>query len=245
MGDLKKFRVILIALGLICINLVQAQFSGGAHFGLNAASFRGSSAKNKSMLLGYNLGGFANLSGESFLKGDIAKIMSLQADLNIETKGGVMDYPAIESSSDSFIYVTQSQKLNLTYVSIPIMAKFSFGDEKLIYYAEAGVYGSGLFGVAVDGEREYDHDFDKDSPNRNYRDDFDGFDVGMIIGGGASLPFGGRKSPWRAFSELRYTMGFASIGEKRKNTPDYFTEFLSDLKTSAVSLSFGFAYKFL
>ena len=125
------------------------------------------------------------------------------------------------------------------------MAKFSFGDEKkLIYYAEAGFYGAGLFGVAVDGEREYDHDFDKDSPNRNYRDDFDGFDIGMIIGGGTSLPFGGRKSPWRAFSELRYTLGFASIGEARKNTPDYFSEFLSDLKTSAVSLSFGFSYKF-
>lgn len=245
MVSFKKISFLLIAGSLAFINLTFAQFTGGAHLGLNASNLRGSSVENNSMLLGYNIGGYANLSTEEIFKGEFGEIFSLQLELNVETKGATMDYPSIEKAIDTLVPNVSSSKVNLTYVTVPIMAKFTFGDKKgLMYFAEAGFYGAGLFGVVIDGEKKYDHDFSTLTDKRNYRDDFDGFDYGVILGGGASMPFGGRKSPWRGFGELRYSVGFSSIGEYRENTPESFEYYVKDINVSAISLVFGVSYSF-
>jgi hypothetical protein len=246
MVQFKNFRILLVAVGVTCCTLSFAQFTGGGKVGVNFSNLRGSSVQNNSMLIGYNIGGFVNVGGEDILSGDIADILSVQVELVLETKGAKMDYPTIASANDTLVpnVPAEPSNLNLTYVTIPLLAKFNFGDKKGInYYAEGGFYGAGLFGVTVDGEKKYDEDFDPTSDKRNYRDDFDGFDLGIVFGGGASIPFGGRKSPWRAFADLRYSLGLSSIGEKRPNTPESFTDYVSDIKTSAISLSFGVAYK--
>jgi len=241
----KKISFLLIAGSLAFTNLTFGQFTGGAHLGLNASNLRGSSVENNSMLLGYNIGGYANLSTEEIFKGELGKIFSIQVELNVETKGATMDYPSIEKAIDTLVPNVSSSKVNLTYVSVPIMAKFTFGDKKgLMYFGEAGFYSAGLFGVVIDGEKKYDHDFSTLTDKRNYRDDFDGFDYGVILGGGASMPFGGRKSPWRAFGELRYSIGFSSIGEYREGTPKSFEYYVKDINVSAISLVFGASYSF-
>ena len=241
----KKISILLIAAGLACINVTFAQFTGGARIGVNASNLKGSSVENNSMLVGYNIGGFVNAGGEEILKGDIAEILSLQVELTVETKGATMDYPTILVPADTITPNVISSKLNLTYVTVPILAKFNFGEKSAVnYFVEAGFYGGGLFGVTVDGEKKYDHDLDPATDRRNFRDDFDGFDLGAVFGGGVSIPFGGRKSPWRAFTDLRYSLGLASVGEKREGTPDVYTEYLKDLKNSAISLLLGVSYKF-
>lgn len=245
MVSFKKISFLLISGCLVFTNTVFAQFTGGAHLGLNASNLRGSSVENNSMLLGYNIGGYANLSTDEMFKGEFGEIFSIQVELNVETKGATMDYPSIEKAIDTLVPNVASSKMNLTYVTVPIMAKFTFGDKKgLMYFAEGGFYGAGLFGVVVDGEKKYDHDFNSKTDKRNYRDDFDGFDYGIIFGGGASMPFGGRKSPWRAFGELRYSIGFSSIGEYRENTPVSFEPYVKDINVSAISLVFGVSYAF-
>jgi hypothetical protein len=245
MVPFKNSRIFLIAAVFACFNFTYAQFSGGGRLGINASNLRGSSVQNNSMLIGYNIGGFVNAGGEDILKGDIADILSLQVELTVESKGATMDYPTIAKAEDTLVPNVISSKLNLTYVTIPILAKFNFGEKKGInYFAEAGFYGAGLFGVTVDGEKKYDHDYDATTDRRNYRDDFDGFDLGVIFGGGVSIPFGGRKSPWRAYGNLRYSMGLSSIGEKREGTPDSYAAYVEDIKVSAISLLFGVMYKF-
>jgi len=240
----KNFRILLIAISFACCNFSYGQFIGGGKLGVNLSNLRGSSVENNSMLMGYNIGGFINAGGKDILKGDIADVLSLQVELVIETKGAKMDYPilnpvdTINEKANS-----TSSKLNLTYVTLPILAKFNFGEEKgLNIFAEAGFYGAGLFGVTVDAEKKYDQDLDTSTDPRNCRDDFDGFDLGVVLGGGASIPFGGRKSPWRAFGDIRYSLGLFSIGEKRPGTPDSFTDYLAEIKTGAISLSFGVSY---
>jgi hypothetical protein len=241
----KKISILLIAAGLAFCNSTFAQFTGGARIGVNASNLRGSSVENNSMLLGYNIGGFVNAGGENFTKGDFADIFSLQVELTLETKGATMDYPTIIVPADTITPNVISSKINLTYVTVPILAKFNFGEKSdLNYFVEAGFYGGGLFGVTVDGEKKYDNDLDPSTDRRNFRDDFDGFDIGAVFGGGVSIPFGGRKSPWRAFSDLRYSLGLASVGEKREGTPDVYAEYLKDVKSSAISLLFGVSYNF-
>jgi hypothetical protein len=246
MIQFKIFRILMIVACITCFNFTFAQLSGGAKIGLNMSNLRGSSVQNNSMLIGYNIGGYVNASAQEYLKGDMADIFSLQVELTVESKGAIMDYPTIENAIDTVVpNVKESSKLNLTYVTIPILAKFTFGDPKgLNYFAEGGFYGAGLFGVTVDGEKKYDHDFKTTTDKRNYRDDFDGYDIGIIFGGGASIPFGGRKSPWRAFGNLRYSLGFSSVGEYREGTPDSFKEYVEDIKVSAISLVLGVSYKF-
>lgn len=245
MVQFKNYKVLLIVAGMACFNFTFSQISGGARLGINASNLRGSSVKNSSMLIGYNIGGFVNAGGQDILNGDIAEILSVQAELTIETKGAKMDYPTLVTPTDTLIPNVISSKVVLTYVTIPILAKFTFGDKKgLNYFGEAGFYGGGLFGVTVDGQKKYDNDMDPLTDKRNYRDDYDGFDIGMIIGGGASIPFGGRKSPWRAFGNLRYSFGFSSVGEYREYTPESFKTYVKDVKVSAISLLFGFSYSF-
>ncbi len=243
----KNFRIILIAISFVIVNIATAQYTGGGRIGINASNLRGSSVKNNSMLIGYNIGGFVNAGGEDILKGDIAEILSLQVELTVESKGATMDYPSIKTTADTTLPYPQppSSKMNLTYVSLPILAKFTFGEKKSInYFAEAGFYAAGLFGVSVDGETKYDDDLDPKTDRRNYRDDFNGFDFGLVIGGGISIPFGGRKSPWRAYGDLRYSAGLSSVGEYRPGTPPVYADYVKDIKVSAISLLFGVSYAF-
>jgi hypothetical protein len=244
MAQFKNSRILMIAAFLVGFNYTFAQFTGGGRIGVNASNLRGSSVENNSMLIGYNIGGFVNAGGEDILKGDIAEILSLQAELTIETKGATMDYPILLVPADTIAANVISRKINMTYVTIPIIAKFTFGDKKsLNYFAEAGFYGGGLFGVVVDGEKKYDHDLNSSTDKRNYRDDYDGFDLGIVVGGGLSIPFGGRKSPWRAYANLRYSLGLSSVGEFREGTPDVYEKYVNDIKVSAISLLFGVSYK--
>lgn len=248
MIQFKNLRILLIAVAFAGFNFTFAQFTGGGRLGVNFSNLRGSSVNDNSMIVGYNLGGFINAGGEDILKGDIAEILSIQAEIVIETKGATMNYPNVNpvDTSDNLNPEFTSSKLNLTYVTIPVLAKFNFGEKRgTNYFAEAGFYGAGLFGVTVDGEKKYDHDRDPATDRRNFRDDFDGYDLGVVVGGGISIPFGGRKSPWRAIGDIRYSLGLMSIGEKRPNTPESFTNYLADIKTSAISLSFGVSYKFV
>jgi hypothetical protein len=242
---INKLSLLLFSIALASINLSSfAQFTGGGRAGVNFSNLRGSVVNNK-MVVGYNIGGFANYNLEELISGDIGKILSIQAELGLETKGATIDYPIFTLNGDSWTDTIKSVKENLSYLQIPVLAKFTFGDPKEInYFGEAGFYAAGLSGVTVDGEKRYEDDDDAATDRRKYRDDYSGFDFGIVVGGGASIPFGGRKSPWRAYGNLRYTLGLSNIGEAREGTPLVYVPYLSNVKTSTISLLFGVSYKF-
>jgi len=244
---LKNFRILLIAIAFLGLNSgLIAQFTGGGRLGVNLSNLRGSSVENNSMHVGYNIGAFANYAMEDVISGDFGEMFSIQAELSIQTKGATLDFPGKDSEGIDTIVAT---KQTFTYVQIPVLAKISFGDPRGITgFGEIGAYGAPLFGLTLDGEKTYDHDNDGNTEaptdERKYRDEYSGFDYGLVVGAGVNIPFGGRKSPWHAFGNVRYSLGLANIGEFKEKTAPELEAYLKDVKTSTISILFGIGYKF-
>ncbi len=175
--------------------------------GVNLSSLRGSSVDNSEMMIGYNIGIFANYAMDDAISGDFGEMFSIQAEVKCSTKGATLDFPIMNTEGT---FDTVAAKQSFTYVQVPVLAKLSFGDPKGITgFGELGLYGAGLFGLSVDGKKSYDHDNDTDTDARKYRDEYSGFDYGFVVGAGVKIPFGGRKSPWHAFgnAEICYGIG--------------------------------------
>ncbi len=240
---INKLRILLIAIAFLGLNSgLIAQFTGGGRVGVNLSSLRGSSVKNNSMMVGYNIGIFANYAMDDVISGNFGEMFSIQVELSAQTKGGTLDYPVINNEG---IIDTMAVNQNFTYVQVPILAKFSFGDPKGITgFGEVGAFGAPLFGLSQDGKKTYDHDNDPGTDERKYRDEYSGFDYGVVFGAGVNIPFGGRKSPWHAFGNARYSLGLANIGEFKDKTMPELEGYLSDVKTSAITLLVGIGYKF-
>lgn len=224
------------------IGFSYAQFSGGGRLGVNFASLRGESIKDNSMLIGYNIGGFLNYSMKEYMSGEMADIFSLQTELTVQTKGAKAQYADLNNATES---TTKISTQNFTYVEIPLIAKFTFTPGRsLSYFGEGGFYLGSLVGVAVDGSKSWNHDDDKSTDPRKFREEYSGFDAGILVGGGAIMPFGGRRSPWAAFANLRYALGLMNIGQEKEKTPDELKPYIQDVKTGTLSLVFGVSYMF-
>lgn len=238
-----KLKVLLAAIMLVGLHFTSlAQFTTGGRIGVNFSNLRGSSVQNSKMMVGYNIGPYFNFGMKDAMTSDLGEILSIQTELSVQSKGATADYltPNAENQFD-----TMNVKQNFTYVQVPILAKFSFGERRgPKYFAEGGVFGAALFGLTVDGEKLYDHDGDAQTDRRSYRDDFSGFDYGVTVGGGISVPFGGRRSPWEFYGNVRYSLGLSNIAEPKNETPDEVANYLQDVKTSTLSVLAGLLYKF-
>jgi hypothetical protein len=252
MMKFNKYKALGIAIIMISSGVsLKAQYTGGALGGINIANLRGSSVVNNTMVIGYNGGGFVNYSAKDMFTSGIRDILSFQAELRVDQKGATMNFPLWNDTiGDDPSYTFGDQEFLFTYVQVPIFAKFNFGQQKgLNYFGEAGLFGAGLFGLTVDGEKKRDHDLKANTDQRNYRDEFEGYDFGVLIGAGISIPFGGRNSHWRALINGRYSLGLANIvssniGTPNSKAPVFFEEYLKDVKTSTISLSLGVSYQF-
>jgi hypothetical protein len=240
--SVRIFKTLLLLISLTIGLQSFAQFTGGGRVGVNFSNLRGSSVVDNSMIVGYQIGGFVNYSLVDMLTGDLADIMSVQAELNVETKGTNAQYATLDANAAT---ETFEAKQVFTYVSIPLLAKFTFTpSRKFSYFGEGGIFLGSLVGVTIDGEKSWNHDLDQSTDPRKYREEYSGYDFGVIIGGGASMPFGGRNTPWAAFANLRYELGLMNIGDPKDKTPDVLLPYLEDVKTSAISLTFGVSYMF-
>ncbi|MCF8367944.1 MAG: PorT family protein [Bacteroidales bacterium] len=240
---IQKSKVLLAGFLLLVSSMAFSQITVGGRLGLNLANLRGSSIQNNSMLIGYNVGGLVNYSMEDILSGDIADIMTVQAELSIQNKGTTQDFPSVD---ENFNPTTISVKQVFTYVQVPVLAKFTFEtNSDLKYFGEGGFFLGSLFGLTIDGEKGWDHDGNPSTDKRKYREEYSGFDFGVLVGGGVQypLPFGGRSQPFEAFADVRYALGLNSIGEAKDKTPEILVEGLKDIKTNTISILFGVLYK--
>lgn len=239
-----KFKALIITFTLIGLSSITfAQYSGGGRVGVNLANLGGSSIQNNKMIIGYNVGGFVNYSFEDLISGEIGNILSVQVELCVQTKGTSTEYPFIKP--DSTIEVKKDIIKNFTYIQLPVLARFTFGESgEFNYFGEAGFYGASLFGLTIDGEKSHDHDLDPGTDPRKYREEYSGFDFGLCVGGGVIIPFGGRKSPWAAYVNARYSLGLYNIGEIKDETPEFLDESLKNIKTNTISVLAGVIYKF-
>ena len=236
-------KVTLALAFLLSASTIFAQFTAGPRIGVNLANLRGSSVDNNKMIVGYNIGGFVNYSLEDVLSGDIADILSVQAELSLQTKGTKLSFlvPNAEMQME-----TMSVKQNFTYVEVPVLAKFSFeSNGDLGYYGEAGFYMGALIGLTVDGEKSWDHDNNPNTDLRKYRDEYSGFDFGAVIGGGVTypLPFEFMNKSLVGYANLRYSLGLSNIGEPKEKTPDEIKAMVEDIKTNTIGILVGVQIK--
>ena len=90
----KKFKVFLIAIAFLGLNSgAIAQITGGGKVGVNLSNLRGSSVENSEMLIGYNIGIFANYAMDDLISGDFGEMFSIQAELSVQQKGATLDFP--------------------------------------------------------------------------------------------------------------------------------------------------------
>ncbi|MFU8844224.1 MAG: porin family protein [Bacteroidales bacterium] len=240
---------ILTLLFVTSISFVYGQFSGGGHVGANMGNLRGSSVTNNSPIVGINIGGFVNYGMKDILTGDIADRLSIQVELNIETKGAELDYVFYDTRDTSKQTLTDPTiiKQNFTYVVVPMLVKYTTEEKNNIsFYGEAGPYMAGLFGLRFDGEVSRDNDLsNKIAEVRKYRDDYSGFDFGFTAGAGINyrLPFGGRRQPFTGFANVRYSLGLNNVGQIKEKTNDIPEFMLDDIKTNTISIGIGISYR--
>jgi len=222
-----------------------AQMKIGGRLGLNMANLRGESIQNNSMLLGYNVGVSFDYGFKDVIRSDFGERFSVGIEVAASQKGATTDYLFYHDTiPNSPIDTVSGAKQVSTYIEIPILAKYTFGDPKNIhFYAEAGLYVASLFGLTINGDIWRDNDHNPVTDRRKYREEYTGFDYGAIVGGGVLIPIGGRRSPWLISGDIRYTIGLTNIGELKKGTEDIPAIQLKDIKTSAFSVLVGVAYK--
>ncbi len=240
------FKTLVIAAFLVGIATSSfAQMQVGARLGVNLANLRGSSIQNNSMLVGYNVGVSFDYGFKHVIKSDFGERFSVGIEVAASQKGATTDYLFYHDTIPSSpIDTVEGAKQVSTYVEIPILAKYNFGDPKNIhYYVEAGFYVASLFGLTINDDVWRDHDQDASTDRRKYREEYTGFDYGAIVGGGVLIPIGGRRSPWLISGDIRYTIGLTNVGELKKGTTDIPPEQLEDIKTSALSILVGVVYK--
>lgn len=121
---MKKLGLALMGLLMISSTGAFAQASFGVKAGLNFSNmpqkFGGEKVDDIKLKPGFNIGAFADLK--------LSDLLAVEAGLQVETKGYRM-------KEESF-GVTYKQSLNLIYVTIPVDARFNFGD----FYVLAGPY---------------------------------------------------------------------------------------------------------
>lgn len=195
----------------------------------------------------FEAGVFANYS--------FSDLISLQVELNYTVKGGertgkqpvpAAQLPsAIMLPSGTVVYADFSNKSVLEYIEIPVLAKFTFGDDWK-FFGNIGPYAGFLVGATqkTSGSSDLTADipgvgetpialpapisFDAET---DVKDDIKNFNFGGIIGVGIIKELGTKSE---VFFEVRGTYGFIAIQEN---------ETFGKSNIGSFVFSLGYAYK--
>lgn len=208
------------------VSVARAQFSTGGKIGMNISKIRGADKPDEmEMLPGVNAGVVGIYS--------FTEKFALQSEINYETKGtGLKDQT---STSDEWISEITNYKEPVGYLTIPVLAKASFG-AKTKFYVNAGPYFGFLLSARAKSDVKQTFPLNpENNTDRSYDDDvsefYAGFDFGVVAGGGAIFTINKNIG---IIADLRYNLGLAILD---KNGGD-------KVYNSAFSLSTGVVYKF-
>jgi hypothetical protein len=216
-------KKVILSLSIIAIATVSAnaQIKFGIKGGMNASNIIGDHSLsadetgNQDNLqyttkIGYNLGAFVNLP----IKGKF----SLQPEVMYSLQGA--NYKITDE--DEFGDVsTSTGHLNLSYVQVPILAKFTFGHK---FYAQTGPQ----FGFLMSAKDKFSGGSD------DVKSSFQSFDFAWGLGIGYTLPMG-------VGFDLRYNIGITAID---KTSSDDNSGDGLDLKDHNSNLQVGIFYVF-
>jgi hypothetical protein len=165
---MKRILCILSMSALVLSSAFGQDISGGAKAGFNFANMTGD-IDDVAMKVSFHLGGYANIG--------VTDVLSVQPELLFNAVG------AKEDGGDG--------KLNVSYVSIPVMVLYSFG----VVNVQAGPQ----LGFLISAKEKYDDEED------DIKDMFKGTDFGFNLGLGAD--FG------QFNASARYCIGLSNIAD--------------------------------
>ncbi|MBN2174641.1 MAG: PorT family protein [Bacteroidales bacterium] len=220
---MKKFKFILMIAAFVFGFSAMAQFTYGPKVGLNLANVSGDDVDNNKMLIGFNAGLLGNYAfGDMF---------SVQVEAMYDAKGA--KYEGTDENGNDKTY-----PFSLGYISIPIMAKATFGDD-IKFFGEIGPTIGLLMSAKMDGESEYEvpTGFNPQTGQFTYetikvKDSYKSTDIGLVFGVGTLLPAGNMK----VMIDARYNMGLGTIAEK----PDEGDA--ADIKNGVISINVGLIF---
>lgn len=177
--------VAFVCLCMLSLIPLKAQWEIGGLIGFNVAGISvpsGTSSEDYSSKLGFGLGAVVD------------RLLTDQLILHLEPmylqKGGT-----IKTSSFTL-------KFKVNYIELPILIKYAFLiNSSLTPYAMAGP----SIGLLTSAKYE-----DESGDTQDEKDNTNGFDFGLGVGGGVSYPFG----IMTIFVETRYVFGLANINSE-------------------------------
>lgn len=206
---MKKIILTVVVFTFGFVNAQEVKF--GAKAGLNFANLTGD-IEDASMKIGFNLGGFAEIK--------VSDKFSVQPELLYSTQGAKN-----ETSEDDF---TSESKLNLSYLNIPIMAKYYVSEK---FSLEAGPQ----IGFLLSAKSKYEFtESDGEggsisvSGDEDVKDSFESIDFGLNLGTAYDFTE-------NLFAGLRYNIGLSNVA-KTESGDD------TKINNSVISLSLGYRF---
>jgi hypothetical protein len=213
-NQMKKYILTTVIVFVFTFTNAQ-EIKFGAKAGLNIANLTGY-FPDSSPLTGFNVGVFAEIK--------IANKFAVQPELLFSTQGNKMKVPVLDASSD-YLY-SYDGKWNLSYLNLPVMAKYYILDKLSI---ETGPQ----IGLLLSAKAKYSSD-DRALPSLNtstaeydIKNYIKSVDLGLNFG--ATYDFSENLSV-----NFRYNLGLANINNEPMSS--------SNIKNKVLSLSLGYKY---
>lgn len=207
-----RIIVLIFSVSFLFTAAATAQESlSGIKAGINLATITGDTDADKALKAGLSLGVFTKLP--------ITDMFAIQPELLYNSKGVKYSYNNILAQGES--------KVKLHYIELPIKLLFEVTDDFDIQF---GPYLSYLVQAKVDTDAEILGFYDIDNEDELDRDNFNGFDYGLV--GGISFNF----EP--LLIGVNYSLGLIAIAKDDKPAEN----FVGNGKNSVLQLYLGIKF---
>jgi hypothetical protein len=129
--------------------------------------------------------------------------------------------------SDTDAFGPYDSKLTLSYLELPILARYAFGSDTLRYFALAGL----AFGLKLGGK--FSTEWEGESYESRDMSPYRAMDLGLVLGAGLGYPL---RCGWLVF-DLKFTFGLLNIYANPGPSAD-------DFRISNTAVLFLFSYIF-
>ena len=203
--------VLAVSLFVLPSTVLAGGLSVGPKVGVNFANFTGNDVEGEEMKIGAAIGGVLVYS--------FSDLISVQPEL-LYTMKGTLD--------------EDDKAINLNYLEIPILAKFSFltGDVRPIAFIGPAL---GIL-LSADWDGKSEAPAGPGGALIKVSDLVNSTDIGAVIGAGVEI---GKLGPGTLTADLRYEMGLTTIASDKMKNDEGET---ADVKNSVISLMVGYLF---
>lgn len=195
---MRKFFIItaLTVFGFTQVNAQEIKF--GAKAGVNLANLVGDFTDDSKMLMGFHVGGVAEFA--------ITEDFFVAPELLFSMQGNKFEYEESVTFMGMTASVKEEGKLKLSYIAIPVMAKYQVFDGLTL---EAGPQ----IGILMGAKQEYDSTVslngevvESESGSEDVKEFMSTMDLGLGLGLGYRMTNG-------LFFQARYNIGLSNIND--------------------------------